>query len=212
MSTVFFHKNGRTAILDSRGQRIPFEPLGDARNVIKLEDSGEPDEASKTIADLRLYIERKLGGVSEIDEATYDDLKKNLPHRPDLSYARRSQQHRLLETDNMVPKSRSPEVASARPVAGPAGAAPAAASGPARIVAAQAKPGEPKSGGRPVRTNARTAAKAAVPIEPAPIAVAPAPVAAPASDVPPPPVEASATATPEQSAGVAVTETTATTE
>lgn len=149
MALIYFHKNGRLALSYRNGKKVTFEPLADARSVVALDEERHASE----IANLREYIERRIGGVSEIDANEYEALKKSLPHRPEDSFLKRSQA-RLFNADSVVPKSiSSPD--SARRVLGQAAAAPAGAGRSAQDVegAAPSRPvPSPISRGRRIRT------------------------------------------------------------
>lgn len=121
MSQVYFHKNGRLAISYRDGTKVPFEPLGDARNVIVLD--GEKDAGK--VAELREYVSRRIGGVSEIKAEDYESVKKNHPYRPEETYNRRTTAK--LFQNVVVPKA--PQ-ASAPAVEGAASARRAAAGVP----------------------------------------------------------------------------------
>lgn len=58
----------------SDGKDIPWEKIGTNTGVLKTDDEA-------LIAELQSCIKSGFGGVSEIDEAKYEDLKKNLPKR-----------------------------------------------------------------------------------------------------------------------------------
>lgn len=146
MSNVYFHKNGRLAISYRNGIKVPFEPLGDARSVIVLDEEKNAEEVSQ----LREYVTRRIGGVSELKTVEeYESVKKNHPYKPELAFNRRPQTK--LFTNVVVPKA--PQ-ASAPVAAGVASARPAAADAPAQDAMEQEgrRVPLPISRGRKIRT------------------------------------------------------------
>lgn len=75
MATLYFHKHGvNNKIPNSVGVPFPFEKLGDAQGVLAL----DTEKNASDIADLKEWIKRRSGGISEITKEQFDDLKKNL--------------------------------------------------------------------------------------------------------------------------------------
>ncbi len=116
MGQIFFNKNGRLAISYRNGQKVQFELLGDARGVIALDEESNAVE----IAELREYVKRRVGGVSEISSEEFESAKKNHPYLPGDSFLRKSQV-RLFSADAAMPKSISSQ-GNARRVLGAASA------------------------------------------------------------------------------------------
>jgi len=142
MSKVYFHKHGVTnQIANSVGQPHVFEKLADSQGVCELDDV----ENASNISDLRAWVKKRLGGVTEISAEQYADLKKNLslellpPVRPPGEV-----QVRLFNQENPLDKVAQEQAAqSARLAAGQASAAPAVASSPAASATVQ-EPSSPK--------------------------------------------------------------------
>lgn len=118
MSKVYFKKSGVSRPLANlNGTRIRFELLADDHGVIALdpENSGE----KLTIDALTKYQERKIGGVTGIDEATYLSLKKNLvfhaPAPPELVKLFDPEQASGLNRVKAAPAPVAQEVVFAKP-------------------------------------------------------------------------------------------------
>lgn len=63
-------------LIGKDGKAIPFERIAGNTGVIKL------DDADPRVEVLSKYVADGIGGVVVIDEATYEDLKKNHPYVP----------------------------------------------------------------------------------------------------------------------------------
>lgn len=179
MSIVYFHKNGRTGIQYSNGAPIEFTRLADQRGVLSLDT--EKDE--KKVADLREFIKRRIGGVSEIDQAQFEDLKKNLPYDRSKTFAGQ-QNTRLFQPKVPSSKSKAPQLEPVRTATAQASAGLAVDGSPAEGAAAQAEGSRPprptQSRGRKLNVGVPKVAGAPAPApaaEPAPVvATEPAPV------------------------------------
>ena len=74
MATRYFKKElVKNRLNTQRGDAIPFEEVADQRGVRALDD----EKDAYLIEQLRAALKRRIGGVVEIDEATYTELKKN---------------------------------------------------------------------------------------------------------------------------------------
>lgn len=165
--TLYFHKSGRIALTGRNGQRIEFERLADARNIIAVTYDPDKESPESLLAqDLSAYVERKMGGVSIISKEQYEDLKKKFPYNPADRYSARNTP-RLFNPSDVVPrKSDSAQRASTAGARGDAGRA--AGGSPAQPAAAPAAQGSaPVSKGRKLRTN-RSTAEPAQPTQPQP--------------------------------------------
>lgn len=200
MAKHFFLKHGvRNRIQFKNGQSIPFTPVSESRGIIVIEDEidgatsdamGYLWEAKQQIADLDLYIKKRIGGVERIDEARYEELKKNpAPSREEKLKA----QAPKLFVQSADPFNQSK--ASAAPATAPVAASPAEE--PSSAVSARGAAGlgsipPARSGGRPaVRTTKGKASQAAQTApETAPVAVTETPSAAPAATDSTPPAQA----------------------
>lgn len=171
MPTVYFLKNGRIPIHNKQAQKINFDLCSDARGILALDE----EEGAETIAALKEYVAKRIGGVSVIDEATYEDLKKNHPYDPSKRYGQKNSP-RLFSMDAVVPQSISAEE-SARRAEARANAVPVAGRSPAPSAVAQAPSANaPVSRGRRIRT-ARVSSDGEVLPTPAPAPISdPSPV------------------------------------
>lgn len=210
MAKHFFLKHGfRNRIQYRNGQVIPFEAISDSRGIIVIDDEAKVDHlteelsAEARVADLNKYIAKRIGGVVKIDEAEYENLKKNHP-APTAEDKLKAKGPRLFvqETNPFSPKG------PAQPATVPVAASPAAEQSPAvsaRGGAGLDKIPLPVSKGRPAVKTTKGRAAAATPPATVPVAEAEAPVnppAAPAVTDLTPPVQAAS----EPSATPATTE------
>ncbi len=186
MATIYFLKQlAQNKITDRHGKVIPFERCSESRGIISVDDEKQSD----LVADLRKYIADKKGGVSVIDEETYDHIKKNCPHTPKAPL----NAPKLFNPNSdpfspQAPAGSAGAQAAASPAAVIDSAAPATARGGAGL-------SKPVSRGKPVRTG-RAGQAPQVPQAPAP--AEPAAPAAPAEVVESPaPSQAESAATSE---------------
>lgn len=167
MAAKFFLKTGvKNRIPDHDGKSIQFEPRSDGRGIIALDD----EKDGKLVEALSEYVRRRIGGVSEISAAEYEDLKKNHPPQPKQERSA----PRVFELN--ADPFRSGVGVNAGPAMAPANVSLAGGASPAGSAVAQDASADPKaaiiaqgpkSKGRPaVRTN-KTAPQTAPVMEPA---------------------------------------------
>jgi hypothetical protein len=165
MSKIYFLKQGvSNQLTSSSGQPFKFEKLADNQGVIELDET----ENASEIADLRGWIKRKLGGVSEIDQAKFEDVKKNLSlaDRPAPRNPGEPQIRLFTAETDMDKLAREDREASALRAAAQVVAPPVAE----RSLAESAKAGEPSKG--PRIGKAKGGKHAAAPAEPVtPVAI-----------------------------------------
>lgn len=76
----FFKKsNPGNKIIGRDGKPIPFERLADGSLGII---SADEDKQDRLIEALMSYVDKKLGGVTEITKEEYEELKKNPQYQP----------------------------------------------------------------------------------------------------------------------------------
>lgn len=79
MVKQFFHKQGfNNKVHNNNGVAVEFERLAEAQGVIAIDE--EKPESKADLDALLLCIKEHKMGVSKIDEAKYEELKKNLPY------------------------------------------------------------------------------------------------------------------------------------
>lgn len=140
--TCFRKSLVRNAISFRTGVKVPFEPLADAMGVICIDS--EAVGAADQIADLTEFARRKVGGVTPITEAEYEDLKKNHPF-----VSKASKLNPAPRLFDQSPDPFSQQNNPSAPVAAEAGLVGlAAVANPAESAGAQAGSSLPKSQGR----------------------------------------------------------------
>lgn len=112
MTYVYFKKELVSNLLKSNGTPVVFEVLGGNTGVLRL----NPETSSPLIAELRKVAGTR--GVVEIDEATYESLKKNRPCSPSVRNSPNGTPQLQVLRRDLGPKKQepvSPAVAAAAP-------------------------------------------------------------------------------------------------